>query len=807
LGAIGLVFRAEMRHRWRSWLAIALLVSLVGGFVLAATAAGRRTDLAFPRFVATYGIDAVGYAIQPVPKIASLPEVASAVRAVSPASGQPTCSCGQRINEKDFSVEVPPLNPSAYSKLVSGRWPDPSSPDQVLASVTLQQAYGVRLGTVIRVPFYAPSQLSAYFNATGTPPAPTGPTVALHVVGIEVSEGEFPSGSTPSYGLYATPAFGRTVVPHTGVFYLYFVRLRHGVADLPRFSVDVNALSSAGLVGYQSADQFNSAIEASIHPQAIGWWVLAALAALVGLLVIGQALARQSVVESEDYPTFATLGLEQRQLVALGTARNLAVAVTGAIGAVVLAVLVSAIAPVGEARLAEPSTGVSFDTLVLPLGLFATVIVVLALGMWPVVRSAGTLRSVDDALTASRPSAVVAQLISAGAPPSAVIGVRHALQRGRGRATVPVGTALLGTVLAVMALCGTAVFGGSLSHLTATPDLYGDRFQLNFNLVAGQPDPGLLGTLEHDPAVTGITRGFGTDVVIDKMSVGALAGEAIRGTTLLSTVTGHLPSGDGQMGLGAATMREVGAHVGSVVPVTVTSPSGGKRTVAFRVVAKIAFPVLAGATSLGTGAEFTIKGYEDATCPPGPKQIGCRQAVEGSSNGGILASVAPGARGQAAVMRYVNDYASLAALPTTPTSLVNFGEAVNFPLIFGVMLALFGAATLAHLLVVSVSRRRREIGLLKVLGFLNHQVGAAVAWQATTLAVVGIVIGVPLGLAIGEVVWRVFATNLGVVPVSVVPVGIVVGLAAGVVVVANVIAVAPALAATRSRPGQLLRER
>jgi hypothetical protein len=75
------------------------------------------------------------------------------------------------------------------------------------------------------------------------------------------------------------------------------------------------------------------------------------------------------------------------------------------------------------------------------------------------------------------------------------------------------------------------------------------------------------------------------------------------------------------------------------------------------------------------------------------------------------------------------------------------------------------------------------------------------------LALVGIVIGVPLGMAIGQAVWRVFAIDLGVVPISIVPLWLVVGLAAGVVVVANLLAVAPALAATRSKPGQLLRTR
>jgi hypothetical protein len=252
-------------------------------------------------------------------------------------------------------------------------------------------------------------------------------------------------------------------------------------------------------------------------------------------------------------------------------------------------------------------------------------------------------------------------------------------------------------------------------------------------------------------------------------------------------------------------MREVGAHVGSIIPVTVPLPSGKELTVPFRVVSRISLSVLGGTGGLGKGAAFTIAGYEDAVCPPGPTQGSCQQAVTGTTNGGILASVVPGGRGKAAINRYVNAYGSITAQPVTPTSLVNFGEAVNFPLIFGVMLATFGAATLVHFLVLSVSRRRREIGLLKVLGFVNHQVASAVAWQATTLALVGIVVGVPLGVVVGRTVWKAFAANLGVVPVSVVPIWLVGGLVAGVIVVANVLAIAPALVASRSQPARLLR--
>lgn len=60
LEAVGLAFRAEILRRWRSWLAMALLTSVVGGVVLATAAAGRRTESAFPRFVHAHGFDAWG---------------------------------------------------------------------------------------------------------------------------------------------------------------------------------------------------------------------------------------------------------------------------------------------------------------------------------------------------------------------------------------------------------------------------------------------------------------------------------------------------------------------------------------------------------------------------------------------------------------------------------------------------------------------------------------------------------------------------------------------------------------------------
>ena len=234
LQAVGVVFWAQLRHRWRSWLAIVILISLVGGVVLATVAAGRRTDSAFPRFVAGRGFDAQIYsAHSPQRKVSTLPGVSEVTRASGPYNGQPACACTHPLNASGFGVLVLPQHSRSIFTLVSGRLPSPSNPQEVLASYTLRKDEGIHLGSIIRVPFYSPSQASAYSNATGPPPKPTGPTVAFRVVGFEATEIDFPYGAAPNYLIFASQAFAREVMPRTITGYAYFVRLRHGAADLP----------------------------------------------------------------------------------------------------------------------------------------------------------------------------------------------------------------------------------------------------------------------------------------------------------------------------------------------------------------------------------------------------------------------------------------------------------------------------------------------------------------------------------------------------------------------------------------------
>lgn len=73
------------------------------------------------------------------------------------------------------------------------------------------------------------------------------------------------------------------------------------------------------------------------------------------------------------------------------------------------------------------------------------------------------------------------------------------------------------------------------------------------------------------------------------------------------------------------------------------------------------------------------------------------------------------------------------------------------------------------------------------------------------MAVAGVAVGVPLGLAAGRVIWSAFARYVGVVPVTVLPGWPIAILAVGVVAAALAIAVIPAVTAARSRPGPVLR--
>ena len=109
-------------------------------------------------------------------------------------------------------------------------------------------------------------------------------------------------------------------------------------------------------------------------------------------------------------------------------------------------------------------------------------------------------------------------------------------------------------------------------------------------------------------------------------------------------------------------------------------------------------------------------------------------------------------------------------------------------------------------LVSSVRRKRRDLALLRTLGFTRRQLTATIAWQASGAGVTGAVIGVPLGVLLGRWLWTLFARNIYAVPQPTVPVISIIIVAVSALLLANVVAAVPGRIAARTSTAQVLRD-
>jgi hypothetical protein len=169
-----------------------------------------------------------------------------------------------------------------------GRVPAPDQPGQADISFTVAQSRHVGVGGTLRV---------VLLGATGKPV-----TFQFHVAGIDAAPGEFP----PQYGfgsdfVWATPAFGRQYASQLLGSLGIPLRLRHGAADVQVVESElIRAAGGKAVSDYPLGPQAANT-EHSIHLQAVALWLLAGLLALLGLLILGQLLARLTVLESASY--------------------------------------------------------------------------------------------------------------------------------------------------------------------------------------------------------------------------------------------------------------------------------------------------------------------------------------------------------------------------------------------------------------------------------------------------------------------------------------------------------------------------
>jgi hypothetical protein len=283
--------------------------------------------------VARYGYDDVVYTARPLPQLAKMPQVAQVTPVRAPWVAAVGCVSCDAINASGGldAFELAPGDLARTVKLVAGRMPDQSDPGEALASASFADDSPVRVGSVIQILELTPTQVRQAVANQSSPPSAGQlakvPRHSVRVTGLVITENEFPAGTGARYDLFPTRAYATAHDAHTQVLTFYDVKLRHGAADQAAFDSQLRPLGS---LGADDLDNDADAVQRAIKPQAVGWWVLAGLIALAGLVVLGQAAARQFSTDVDDHDALSALGLRGRQFVLLGLAQAFIIGVAAA---------------------------------------------------------------------------------------------------------------------------------------------------------------------------------------------------------------------------------------------------------------------------------------------------------------------------------------------------------------------------------------------------------------------------------------------------------------------------------------------
>ena len=844
-------FRATLGRRLGGYLSLVLLVALVGGLSMGSLAAARRTQSSFAIYLASTnpsnlgvtvfggvgngGGSAPSYSPSALEAIDRLPGVKH-VEAAIPVAAAPLGRDGAPLLSAISEIQpVASVNGLFFDQdrlaVVAGKMANPNRPDEVVMTALAAQLLGVHVGQVIHYGVYTVSQL----NLPGFGTARVPPHLRLNetLVGLVQESNAIVEDDIDRYPafIFFTPALGRELVAKGGQegAISYGLQLDDGNADVNKVEQEFAGVTPPGnTYGFHSIVPVEAKVDRTVEPLAIALEVFGGLAALAALLIGLQLISRQLRDAEEESSVLRGLGAGPTVIAAGGLAGILASIVVGSLLAGAVAVALSPLSPLGPVRSVYPDPGVAFDWTVLGLGLLVLVLGLSAIAVVLAYRNAPDRTFRRSRVAPAHNSKAIHAAAAAGLPTPAVIGVRFALEPGQGRTAVPVRSALFGAVLAVALIVATFTFGAGLQSLVSHPALYGWNFSYLLNASNTTP-PQALALLDRDPDVVAWDGYDYTVAVIDSQGVPFLveAGHSATKAPISPPIlAGHGLEDKDQIVLGAATLAQLHKHIGDVVTMTygrrgdpVYVPPTRLVVVGTATLPAVGYSsVIDDHTSMGTGALIS-----EAALP-----IGFRQALSSSDptlNGPNLVFVqlragvtqtaglanlqriataadkvfgnVPGGGGQ-------GDTVSVVGVQR-PAEIVNYGTVGVTPTLLASALAVGAILALGLTLVASVRRRRRDLALLKTLGFTERQLMAAVAWQASVAAVIGIVIGVPLGIVAGRWLWTLFARQIYAVPQPSVPVLSVALVALGTLVLANVVAALPGVIAARTPTALLLR--
>lgn len=823
--------RATFHDRWGGYLTIALLTALLGGLAMGAVAGARRTQSSFPTLLAqtnTSNISGLtgiynpaigqrdGYDPALIRAISQLPYVKD-VRSLVEMNLLPLNSKGGPLLAATGQAMDGSVNGEGFNQdrviITDGRLANPRRANEFVMDSATARILGFHLGEVVTFNAYSNAQ-TALLEAQGPQKLfkKVRPYLSIKVklVGVgaiqatNLMQDQVDTGNS-SIVLF-TPKLTDRLLRCCINTSLSSLQLRGGGLHQATVEGEVARVLPKGLpVEFFELSGIEAKAEQTIKPESIALGVFGLIAALAALIIVSQVITRRLRFGAIDGAVLRALGSDPTTTVVEGLMGIVGAVIVGSLLAEIVAVGLSPLALLGPIRPYIPN-GVNFDWTVLGFG-FAVMVV--GLGSVAVL---GALRMVprrsptrDNRISAHR-SGVAQAAASANFPVSAVTGIRLALEPGVGRNKVPVRSAILGAAIAVIIVISTTIFGTSLHNLVSKPALYGWTWTYEMNGGGGVgdiPAAPVAKLLDEDRYVAAWAGVYFGVLQIDGQSVPVMGGDP--GATVSPPILlGHEFNASNQIVLGAATLAQLHKKIGDTVEVR----SSGTAATRLRIVGTATMPTIgdSGSTHLemGSGALLSYKlipaGERNLyDLPPGPNAIlirvklGINHAEARRSINAIVAKLGGGSNG-GAVMGVQR-----------PAQIINYGNLGSTPTVLGAALAIGAVVALGLTLVASVRRRRRDLALLKVLGFTRRQMASAIAWQSGIAVGIGTVVGVPLGIILGRLLWDLFAREINAVPQPTVPVASVVLVVVGGLVLANIIAAIPGRIAAQTPTALLMR--
>ena len=809
---------AVLRRDRVGYLAIALIVGIIGGVAMGSVAAARRTQSAFPRILtasipSNLDVDPGGYSPQVLHRISDLPRVASD-KAYVALYGLRALRSGFADRQTFFNQQVElvgSLDGLYFSQdrviITSGRRADPRRPGEVVISEQTADRFGLHVGQALTINLYSGREASdPRFNPMTRPPVHR---VRLTITGVGVFTDEVVQDDIDRiYRILATPALTRQELGCCAAYAWVGLRLDRGDQDVAAVQGEYVKLLPPGVPQeFRVTSAVEGQGERAIRPESVAAGVLGLIAGLAAIVLALQAVRRIIAGGRDESKVLRALGASPLAIgldVCIGTSGAIGLGVLLAVG---VAVALSPLAPLGQLHRLEPDPGISADWTVLAIG--AAFLLVLLAGATALLAYAEAAQRSGRRGELTRRPAVAAAAAPLGLPAPATVGIGFAFDPGSGSSARPARPSIVGTIVALVILVGSLVFGASLSNLVSHPPLYGwtwDREILAGSGYGDIPLPLLNRLLGRDPDVAAWSGAYFDSVEINGRSVPVIG--MVSGRVYPPILAGHLPAGPRQIVLGEETLAEVGGRVGGTVRVF-----NGKRTLHMRVAGTATMPAIGVGhgihPSLGRGALVAASALPSDLLTGGIKD----RALQGPNT--ILVRFRQGINQAAAVRRLDRIGTRLSGIRSTlsvqvvpvqrPAEIVNYRTMGAAPLILAGILAAAAVVALAVTLATAARRRSRDFALLKTLGFTRRQVVAVVIWQASICVALGAVIGIPAGIAVGRFLWDRFATELYVVPEPAVSIVMVTVVSLSALALAILAAIVPGWRAARTRVAAALR--